>query len=89
MNYKRVKISNDISWTCIDDMVFVFSERTKEIKILKGLKKDVWFKIVSKYNYGDIGKNTKELNLTEIKVLEEYKEIIEYLLKEKLIELGE
>lgn len=30
MDYTRLKVCNDISWTNIDDMIFVFSEKEKK-----------------------------------------------------------
>ena len=90
MDYTRLKVCNDISWTNTDDMIFVFSEKEKKMYLLKGIKRDLWINIIQKYNFGIFldKLNLIEINENEIDE-EEIKQSLQYLIKEKLIEFEE
>lgn len=46
---KNVYYAKDISWTLLDNEVFVFNEKTDKIYVLRGMAKDFWM-LISQYN---------------------------------------
>ncbi len=90
MDYTKLKVCNDISWTNIDDMIFVFSEKKKKMYLLKGIKRDLWISIIQKYDFGVFLDKLNLIEMSENEIDEEgIKQSLQYLIKEKLIEFEE
>lgn len=59
-----------VSWTRINDEVFVFDERTDEICIYKGAKKVVWLLVEECTTIGEIlDRGARQENITEEHIL--------------------
>jgi hypothetical protein len=50
----NIYYANNISWTTLDNEVFVFNEITNELILLKGLYKDFWLLLSTHSNLSEI-----------------------------------
>lgn len=50
----NIYYADNISWTTLDDEVFIFNEITNELILLKGLYKDFWLLLSTHSNLSEI-----------------------------------
>ncbi len=87
INYENIKFPEHISWTKLNNRVFVFNEITNDVYMLKGIQKDVWLFIEQKYDFNKILHELSEKYDIELhKVQDKLIKIIESYLSKNILE---
>lgn len=82
MSYiNKISYSKNISWTVLDDEVFIFNEITNELSLLKGIMKDFWLLLSNTESFDEI------ITILTTEYTEENTEIISNRILRKIKEL--
>lgn len=84
--YRNILYPKSISWTLLNDNMFVFDEITNNTYLLKGLSRDFWLLIEENNIFPDIVKMLSEKRDIEYSVMEnDIVQLTKKLVKNNLI----